>query len=125
MKLKLFRITTLLVAALAFFVASGTVVAGQTAAKLERAGYECFNDGPSNWTHCWRANKIGNPVIPVKVFTELGSEFLGTELLLRDDIYAGQPCPQDGLEFWDHIDFGEGLGYFACHHFYTGHHNGG
>jgi hypothetical protein len=120
--IKFFKTATLLMAALAFSIASGTTLAGNTAEKMERAGYACFNDGPSNWTHCWREEKIGNPVIPIKVFSEEGSEFLGTELLLRDDKYAGQPCPRDGLDLWDHLDFGGGLGYFACHHYHTGHH---
>lgn len=120
--IKVFKATTLLMSALAFITASGTTLAGNTAEKMERAGYQCFNDGPSNWTHCWREEKIGNPVIPIKVFSVDGSEFLGTELLLRDDIYKGQSCPQDGLEFWSFLDFGGGLGYYACHHFHTGHH---
>lgn len=44
---------------------------------------------------------------------------LTAEQLLRTDLYAGQPCPQDGLGSWD----SEAVpGYFACHHFSTGHH---
>ncbi len=119
---KFFKSTILLMSAIAFITASGTVLAGNTAEKMESAGYACFNDGPSNWRHCWREEKIGSPVIPIKVFSVDGSEFLGTELLLRDDKYEGQPCPQDGVDFWDHLDFGGGLGYFACHHYVTGHH---
>jgi hypothetical protein len=119
---KLFNTTTVFVILLAAFMVSGTAQAGNTAAKLKRAGYACFNDGPSNWTHCWIESKIGNQVIPIKVFSEDGTEFLGTELLLRDDVYRGQPCPQDGLALWEFLDFGDGLGYFACHAFYTGHH---
>jgi hypothetical protein len=114
--------TILLMSALAIFTASGTALAGNTAAKMARAGYDCFPAGPSTWTHCWRAEKIGFPALPVKVFTEDGSEFLGTELLLRADVYEGQSCPQDGLEFWSLLDFGDGLFYYACHHYHTGHH---
>lgn len=100
----------------------GTASAGgHTADQLDKAGYLCFNAGPSNWTHCIRESKIGKPSIPVKVFSVDGSEFLGTELLLRGDIYSGQGCPQDGLDVWA-FPAGPGDAYYACHHFHTGHH---
>jgi hypothetical protein len=122
--MRISSITTIMatLAATMLFVSGANAQGGHTADQLDRAGYTCFNDGPSNFKHCWIQSKIGNPVIPVKVFSEDGMTFLGTEQLLRDDIYAGQPCPQDEIDLWDFIDFGGGLGYFACHHFYTGHH---
>ena len=98
---------------------SSPVSAEHTADQLADAGYYCLNAGPSNWTHCLRLDHFGNPTVPVKVFSEDGTEFKGTELLLRPDLYAGQPCPQDGVEMWD---YNEGLDYMACHHFHTGHH---
>jgi len=114
------RIMTLMVslAAVSSFT-GGANAGGLTADQLAQAGYLCFNAGPSNWTHCLLEKKLGGRVVPVKVFSEDGSEFLGTEQLLRADIYAGQPCPPDGLGLWD----SEAVpGYFACHHFSTGHH---
>jgi len=105
--------------ALCFSVASNKATAGNTAEQLSNAGYFCVNAGPSNWLHCLRPNHFGNPTVPVKVFSEDGMEFKGTELLLRPDIYAGQPCPQDGLDMWG---YNEDLDYMACHHFHTGHH---
>jgi len=108
-------------AATAMLLASGAYAGdGHTAQQLVKAGYTCFNAGPSNFTHCWLERQIGNPVIPTKVFSPDGSEFLGTEQLLREDIYAGQPCPQDGIDFWEYL--GPDFPYFACHHFETGHH---
>jgi hypothetical protein len=98
---------------------SSLAFAGVTADKLYRAGYTCFPTGPHDWIHCLRAEKFGYPSVPVKVFDEDGIEFLGTELLLRYDIYDGQPCPQDELEEWDFL---EEPPYYACHHFKTGHH---
>jgi len=98
----------------------GSAQAEVTAGQLAKAGYFCFNDGPSNWTHCVLERHFGNPVIPVKVLSEDESHLLGTEQLLREDIYSGQPCPQDGLDFWDFL--GEEFPYFACHHFHAGHH---
>lgn len=115
------NITTVIVslAAIGLF-ASSAVAGGLTAEQLTRAGYDCFPAGPSNWMHCLLGRKLGQQVIPVKVFSVDGNEFLGTEHLLREDIYAGQPCPQDGLDSWDPLAV---PGYFACHHFATGHHD--
>lgn len=92
---------------------------GLTSDQLIAAGYDCFPAGPNDWIHCLLGRKFGKRVIPVKVFSIDGSEFLGTEQLLRDDTYAGQPCPQDGLAQWDALAV---PGYYACHHFDTGHH---
>ena len=54
--------------------------------------------------------------IVLQVFKPDGT-FAGTELLLRADLYAGQPCPQDSLPTWDLLPFSGG--YYACHHFDT------
>jgi hypothetical protein len=93
--------------------------ADNSADKLAQAGFFCVNAGPSNWLHCLRLSHFGNPSVPVMVYSEDGIEFKGTELLLRPDIYAGQPCRQDGGDTWD---YNAGLDYMACHHFHTGHH---
>ena len=109
---------------LALFVAAtlfgGAATArGLSSDQLVKAGYACFPAGPNDWIHCLLERKLGHRSIPVKVFSDDGSEFLGTEQLLRADVYAGQPCPQDGLDSWDPLAV---PGYFACHHFDTGHH---
>ena len=110
------------IAAVALVTASSLAAAGFTADKMERAGYACFNAGPesTNWMHCLKPEHLGNPAVPVKVFSEDGSQFLGTEQLLHEDVYADKPCPQDGLFDW--VPSEDLLGYFACHHFHTGHH---
>ncbi len=113
-----FRIAILLVSASAFFTGSA-IAGGHKANQMDNAGFDCFNAGPSNWIHCLHLRKFGSPVVPVKVFSEDGEHYLGTELLLREDIYSGQPCPQDDLNLWDHDAV---PGYYACHHFRTGHH---
>ena len=117
------RTITMTVAALLPIVmaagSSGVAAAGHTASQMEQAGYFCFNAGPANWTHCLNPGLLGNPAVSVKVFSEDGSEFLGTEQLMRYDIYSGQPCPQDDLNQWDFLVEPP---YFACHHFHTGHH---
>ncbi len=62
--------------------------------------------------------------IQVMVFGETGHPFLGSEILVRADIYNGQPCPQDNLDHYHPLDFDEppdGItDYYACHHFDTG-----
>ncbi len=113
------KLTIALLSVVTLGLSAGNVVAGNNAEKKANAGFDCFEGPPPNlWTHCWRVKDFSEPAIAVKVYSEDGAEFLGTELLIREDLYGGQPCPQDGGE-WAHI---EGLGYYACHHFHTGHH---
>ena len=99
---------------------------GRTASQMERAGYGCLNLGPHNWTHCSKAKPSAQSITNM-VFSEDGMTFLGTEQLLHDDIYAGQPCPQDddnaATGFGEHwIDLSgpfplPGIPYWACHRF--------
>lgn len=118
MKIRGLTILLALIAVLGFST-GGANAGGLTTEQLVRAGYDCFPAGPNDWMHCLLGRKFGQRVIPVKVFSAEGDEFLGTEQLLRDDIYSGQPCPQDGLDQWDPL---AAPGYYACHHFETGHH---
>ena len=101
--------------------AAPAVAGGQGSEQLERAGWFCYNTGPYNWMHCLRLEKVarGLPSVPVKVFSVDGEEFLGTELLLHQDVYAGQSCPQDELDLWGVA--GDAPDYMACHHFLTSH----
>lgn len=93
---------------------------GITADRLADAGFDCFEAGPNDWIHCMDLDRLlnGDTVVPVKVFSTDGSELLGTELLLHEDVYVAQPCPQDELNLWAPL---EGTPFFACHHFLTGH----
>ena len=106
------------IAAILLGVSTSSSAAGHTAAQLEEAGWLCFPVpiGGNAWIHCLRPLLLGNPSVPVKVFSDDGMKFLGTELLMRYDIYSGQPCPQDNLNQWDFL--GEPP-YFACHRFET------
>ena len=113
---------TISVALLLLSVALSQAVAanGYTAEKATRAGQDCFPAGPEAWIHCMHLDKLvnGRRSVPVLVFSVDGSQFLGTELLLHEDVYAGQPCPQDDLELWGPL---AGTPYMACHHFLTTH----
>jgi hypothetical protein len=98
--------------------------AGGTMPQAQAAGWDC---NPhvliGGYYHCAPPGKasvadliVGTDVssIVLRVFTPDGT-FAGIETLLRADLYAGQPCPQDSLVQWDFLPFG----YYACHHFDT------
>ena len=88
---------------------------GHTADQLLNAGFECGPAGPNDWIHCNKA-KPSAKVINNFVFSTDGQDFLGTEALLHDDIYNGQPCPQEGADEWTDLS---PFPYWACHHFAT------
>ena len=95
-------------------VFAGTALAqGPSMENLERAGWDC-STVVAGEPHCVSpsatfAERLGDPVISVMVFGADGS-FRGTERLVRADLYAGQPCPQDEGFFLP-------FGYWACHHY--------
>lgn len=84
-------------------------------ATLTAAGWTCFVP-PGDVVHCQPpGTKMGNPTITLRVFggidpSAASAPFLGTELLVREDLYHGQPCPRNE---WIILPFG----YRACHHF--------
>jgi hypothetical protein len=63
---KFLKTTILLMSALAFF-ANPAVADGHKKAQMDRAGFDCFNAGPSNFMHCLRFEHFGNPAVPVNV----------------------------------------------------------
>jgi len=117
---------TLMLAAVLLLSMVGAVAnaRGVTAQRLVDAGWTCIVAGPHEWTHC---TPPGNGLFTgeslpataqVKVFESLEGEFLGTEILIRYDLYAGQPCVTDGGEPYHFL---ETPPYYACHHFDTAH----
>ena len=104
------------VASLFLGLFAGTALAqGPSMDNLERAGWDCSTIVEGE-PHCvspsatlFERVEAGDPVIPVTVFGTDGS-FRGTERLVRADLYAGQPCPQDEGFFLP-------FGYWACHHY--------
>ncbi|HZD22145.1 MAG TPA: hypothetical protein VE569_01910 [Acidimicrobiia bacterium] len=119
-------------AATALFAA---VVAGPAAAdgpspeSLAGAGWTCF---PHFVIHCV---PDGDALFSGEADTVLimtfgnDGEFWGTEFLIREDLYNGQPCPQDPLTFLGNGESGAylylpelepepvPLPYYVCHHF--------
>lgn len=110
--------------------------AGNTPSDLSANGWSCINAGVTNWIHCFPPSVdladivdvdiTNNPAsLQVKVFDDVApNPFLGTELLIREDLYHGQPCPTDELGEYEPLDLNGDtfIDYYACHHFETGHH---
>lgn len=122
MKRKLLVVLGTLILLSSAVTIAGASAEGQNASQLEDAGWTCIVAGPSDWIHCFPPSQ--NPsaapaTLQVKVFDVAGYPFLGTELLIRADLYHGQPCPQDDSETYEPVP---GMPYLACHHFQTGHH---
>lgn len=113
--------TLVAVAALLVTAMAGAAAAdnrGLTAQKLQNAGWDCF-ELPLG-LHCTQdvdALFAGEATaVHVMVFAHDGDEFLGTELLIHDDVFNDQPCPQDGGAYLDVAG-----PYWACHHYETSH----
>jgi len=124
----------LIIAVILLIAAVGSAGAhGNTAPDLADAGWTCFNV-PGLGVHCippsfeFPPSPDNAPAsIPVKVFhtddpTDHDGEFLGTEILIRADIYErgnhNAPCPQSHLEEYEFLG---PLPYYACHHYHHDH----
>lgn len=93
--------------------------------RLSRAGWLCVSI-PSLGVHCFAPGAFAStPSVQVLVFDtedpeDPGAPFLGTEVLIRADLYAGQPCPAEGggeYEFLPMEETGLPADYRACHHY--------
>ena len=114
---------------LAVIVVAGTALgggSGSTMAHAEANGWDCApRELILGYFHCAPPGKpsvqemidgdTSAASIVLRVFNPDGS-FAGIERLLRADLYAGQPCSQNGSATWGELPFG----YFACHNFETG-----
>lgn len=94
---------------------------GVSPEKLQNAGWDCFF--AQGFNHCVKdfdALQAGEEATHTILAFDSTGEFVGTELLIRQDLYNGQPCPPDnvGGSPGPYIDLsGNGLNYFVCHHF--------
>ncbi len=89
---------------------------GHTIHKAEKAGWAC-ELVPGLGQHCSQESLgaqigAGVAVITVRVYDDETHQFTSTELLIRQDLYHGQPCPQEGADGYHLLPFG----YYACHH---------
>jgi len=123
------RLSIVAAVGLAVIVAAGTALgggSGSTMAHAEANGWDCApRDLILGYFHCAPPGKpsvqdmingdTSAASLVLRVFNPDGS-FAGIERLLRADLYAEQPCAQNGSATWGELPFG----YFACHNFETG-----
>ena len=103
---------------------------GSSPAQLARAGWSCFLPPPFNpKVHCAPPGQLERVVAGTAaaatflVFdtddvTAETAPFVGTERLIRGDLYHGQPCPTDPPSYeysWLYPRFG--WDYYICHTF--------
>jgi hypothetical protein len=107
---------------------NGSGKGGHDLVKLQQAGWFCFIPGGFIEVHCASPGAFTSSAsVPLLVFDttefdDTNAPLLGAELVLRGDLYAGQPCaPNNGP--WTPLDVdGDGTpDLFACH-FYPIHH---
>jgi hypothetical protein len=107
-------VTVAAVAALAIAVPGSAN--GLTAGQLEAAGWTCF-PVPDLGVHCAAPGQAWPPTAPVVqllYFDDTGTEFHGTETLVRNDVFQRRGknvCPTEA-EGWFFIP---PLGYWGCH----------
>lgn len=121
----------MLLGLLAALPASTVSARGVSPAQLEQAGWDCFlppiEFNPN--VHCAPPGQlegvISGEAAAAMFFafatTDLGAtdaQLLGTERLIRADLFHGQPCPTDGPSFqysWLYPRFA--WDYYICHTF--------
>ncbi|UCH26990.1 MAG: hypothetical protein JSV66_04940 [Trueperaceae bacterium] len=113
--LKIFGFAVMFSILIAF---SSAFASGPTVEELEQEGWGCNTAGPRDWVHCLQ-QEPGAASILVLVFGVDRQPFLGSELLVRDDVYFEQPCAEEGGGPYELVDIG-GVDYRACHFFDTG-----
>ena len=112
-------------AGLAFAVPVSSAAAhGHDPAQLEAAGWFCRHTPVV--VHCFPDGDavLSGPAAAsiVVTFAADTDEFWGTELLIREDLYHGQPCPRDNVNgqpgtYIPLSALGLPLPYYVCHHF--------
>jgi hypothetical protein len=110
----------LAVAVVAFGATAATASpGGLTAAQLQAQGWTCVLIPAENLLHCRNPGSEPLPAGPTQlaflVFDASGGNFLGTEHLIRADLYHDQPCNGTPTGLYEFIP--RGPGYRACHHF--------
>ena len=118
----LLALTAALALSLALVSQSAAKRGGLSAGQLNSHGWTCF-DVPSLGVHC---SPPGQPWPPTKphqqllyffnttLTTSTVPDFTGTESLLRDDHFHGQPCPTEGGEYTN-LGFLNLPNYWGCH----------
>jgi len=114
--------TLIAVAAAAIGTAAASSGGGHTADQLVNAGWECVTP-PGDNVHCTQSlAALGrDDQVSFRVFHRETGAFLGTELLVHEDAFKGQPCPTDPpSRQYTYLGPILGLPYFACHRYDSG-----
>jgi hypothetical protein len=92
---------------------------GLTAAQLQAQGWTCRIPAGETLLNCRSPGSeplvAGPTEVDFLVFDGSGSTFLGTEHLIRSDLYHGQPCQGTPVGTYELIPVGPG--YYGCYHF--------
>lgn len=106
------------------FIASAD---GVSPAQLEQAGWDCIVPLPGDNLHCAPPGGLGRVLagtaetMTFLVFRTDDGAFLGTELIVRADLFNGQPCPTDPPSGqYTYLFPLLGLDYYACHRYDSG-----
>lgn len=97
---------------------------GHSPGQLEDAGWTCIVPLPGDNIHCAPPGGLDRVVsgeaetMTFKVFDASDETFVGTEHIIREDLFHGQPCPTDppSRQYTD-LEPLLGLPYFACHRY--------
>jgi hypothetical protein len=99
--------------------ATAASASGLMAAQLQAQGWACRIPAGETLLNCRSPGSEPLPAGPTEVdflvFDASGMMFLGTEHLIRSDLYAGQPCQGTPTGTYDFIPVGPG--YYGCYHF--------
>jgi hypothetical protein len=87
--------------------AAAASAGGLTAAQLQAQGWACRIPAGETLLNCRSPGSEPLPAGPTEVnflvFDASGTTFLGTEHLIRSDLYAGQPCQGTPVGTYDFI----------------------
>ena len=113
-----------LAVATAIVIGAAGASGGLSPKQLNDHGWTCFNV-PGLGVHCSAPGQEWPPTGPTAQLlyffnttdpTSAVPDFTGTETLLREDFYHGQPCPTAGSGEYNFLgDLGGGASYWACH----------
>lgn len=118
-------VVVLVMAVVVALMAGPAAAQGPDPDRLDDAGWFCFGHTTAA-IHClpdgdavFSGEATSSVILTWDADTR---EFWGTELLLHEDTYNQQPCPQDEVNgeptTYLHLsDLGLDLPYFVCHHF--------
>jgi hypothetical protein len=122
---RLMFITAALAVAVAIFTATGASAEGVNAAQLDEQGWDCpLVFGAIHCAPPGGLARVGSgeaETMTFLVFSTSDGSFLGTELIVRADIFNRQPCPTDPpsgqYTYLNAPPHDIGLDYYACHRY--------